>query len=60
MKMKLGNLNPNSNQRCVVFSILDVSPTLQAAMGTGGGQMPYIPEILKISKKDFEDAKKDR
>lgn len=34
--MKLGNLNPNSNQRCVVFSTLDISPTLQAAMGTGG------------------------
>ena len=58
--MKLGHLNSNSNQRYVVFSTLDCSPTLQAAMGTGGGQMPFIPEILKISKKDFENAKKDK
>lgn len=43
--MKLGNLNPNSNQRCVVFSTLDISPTLQAAMGTGGANAIYTRNI---------------
>jgi hypothetical protein len=45
--MKLGHLNPNSNQRCVVFSILDVSPTLQAAMGTGGGSNAIYTRNIK-------------
>lgn len=40
--MKIGNLNPKSNQRLAVYSIHDSSPTLQAAMGGGGGQVPLI------------------
>ena len=40
----LGRLNPNSNQRLIVYDSNDISPTLQAAMGEGGGQIPMIVE----------------
>lgn len=43
-------MNPNSNQRLVIYSTLSLSPTLQSAMGTGGGQMPFIIVINKIGE----------
>lgn len=51
--MVIGKLNPKSNQRCVVYDIYDTSPTIQAAAGTGGGQMPYIMEIKEMNKEDL-------
>ena len=39
---KYGSLAPNSNQRCAVYDKEKLSPTLMQAMGTGGGQMPYV------------------
>ena len=32
----LGKMNPNSNQRGILFDANYICPTLQAAMGTGG------------------------
>ena len=45
---KLGNINPNSNQRTAVYDVNDDCPTLQASMGTGGNQMPMIIEEAKV------------
>ncbi len=38
----LGKLNPNSSQRGIVFDSEYISPTLTAAAGEGGGQVPMI------------------
>lgn len=46
------HMNPNSNQRLVIYSTLSLSPTLQSAMGTGGGQMPFIIVISKIGENN--------
>lgn len=45
---RLGNLDENSNQRYVVYDSNGISPTLQAVMGTGGGQAPYTTECRVI------------
>lgn len=37
-----------SNQRNVIYDSNDISPTLQAAMGTGGGNVPMILEDVYI------------
>lgn len=37
MSKQIGKLNPNSNQRLIVYDKFDNAPTLQSAMGTGGG-----------------------
>ena len=44
MSKVIGKLNPNSNQRLVVYDNKNSAPTLQTAMGTGGGQVPMIIE----------------
>ena len=44
------HMNPNSNQRLVIYSTLSLSPTLQSAMGTGGGQMPFIIVLNRIGE----------
>lgn len=38
----LGTMNPNSSQRRIVYNKEYLCPTLQAAMGEGGGQVPMI------------------
>ena len=38
----IGKLNPKSNQRLIVYDQNYLALTLQAAMGTGGGQVPLI------------------
>lgn len=38
----LGTMNPNSSQRRIVYDKEYLCPTLQAAMGEGGGQVPMI------------------
>jgi len=35
-------LNPKSNQRNVLYLTQGLAPTLQTAMGTGGGQVPLV------------------
>jgi len=47
MSKIIGKLNPKSSQSLVVYSVLGKSPTLQAAMGEGGGQVPLIVERKK-------------
>lgn len=42
MSKQVGKLNPKSNQRLIVYSKKHNAPTLQTAMGTGGGQVPLI------------------
>lgn len=42
MSKIIGRLNPNSQQRLVVYDIRANAPTLQAAMGEGGGQIPLV------------------
>lgn len=44
MSRILGTLNPNSSQRRIVYDKNDICPTLQAAAGEGGGQVPMIVE----------------
>ena len=39
---QLGTLNPNSSQRRIVYDSDYLSPTIQAAAGEGGGQIPMI------------------
>lgn len=38
----VGKMNPRSNQRYIVYDKDYLSPTIQAAAGTGGGQVPFI------------------
>jgi len=38
----LGTLNPNSSQRRIIFDSEYICPTLTAAAGEGGGQVPMI------------------
>lgn len=42
MSKIIGKLNPNSKQRLIVYDKKNNAPTLQAAMGEGGGQVPLI------------------
>ena len=42
MSKQIGKLNPNSNQRLIVYDTKQNAPTLQACMGTGGGNTPLI------------------
>jgi hypothetical protein len=42
----LGSLNKSRQRRCVI-DIYSLCPTLTAAMGMGGGMMPYIIETSK-------------
>ena len=44
----LGTLNPNSSQRRIVFDSEYISPTLTAAAGEGGGQIPMVLELDSI------------
>lgn len=39
---QLGTLNQNSSQRRIVFDSEYISPTLTAAAGEGGGQVPMV------------------
>lgn len=42
----VGYMNVHSSQRYVVYEHKKhISPTIQAAAGTGGGQMPFIVVI---------------
>lgn len=52
----IGKLNPNSNQRNIVYDKESVCPTLQAAMGTGGGQMPYVTEKIEFTSSGCIDC----
>ncbi len=53
---QIGKLNPNSKQRLIVYDKNASSPTLQAAMGLGGGQVPMIVKqignVLPTEKRD--------
>lgn len=40
--MKIGRLDLNSQQRLIIYDTDFESPTLQAAMGAGGGNIPLI------------------
>lgn len=40
----IGTFNPNSSQRRMIYDKNDTCPTLQAAMGAGGGNVPLIVE----------------
>lgn len=51
MSKIIGRLNPNSQQRLVVYDIQANAPTLQAAMGEGGGQVPLIM-VKKYETRD--------
>ncbi len=55
MSKQIGKLNPNSNQRLIVYSQLHNAPTLQCAMGTGGGQVPLI-----ITEYDKDKVREDK
>ena len=46
--MKIDNLAENTNQRYAVYDKDDSSPTLQSAMGTGGGQVPMIIDNARV------------
>ena len=39
---QLGTLNPNSSQRRIIYDSDYLSPTIQAAAGEGGGQVPMV------------------
>lgn len=39
--IKLGGLEQNTNQRKIVYDKTKISPTLQAAMGSGGGVISH-------------------
>lgn len=53
---RLGKLDSNSNQRQIVYDDNFNSPTLQAAMGIGGGNTPMIVKqignVLPTEKRD--------
>lgn len=49
--VKLGNA-ANSNQRCAVYDENALSPTIQAAAGTGGNQQPMWCEIVAMRGRD--------
>lgn len=51
MSKIIGRLNPNSQQRLVVYDTRANAPTLQAAMGEGGGQVPLIM-VKKYETRD--------
>lgn len=55
MSTQIGKLNPKSNQRLIVYSVDDDSPTLQSAMGEGGGQVPLLVEITEV-KNDKDES----
>lgn len=45
---QLACLSDSSDRHNRVYSVGGVSPTLQAAMGKAGGNIPLIPEIRRI------------
>lgn len=56
----IGRLDKNSNQRLVIYNKNKISPTLQAAMGNGGGNVPLIiKEIINGSKNNSDDGQLD-
>lgn len=42
--IKITTMNENSNQRRIIYDSEYLSPTLQAAMGNGGGNTPLVIE----------------
>ena len=52
MSKVIGKLNPKSNQRLIVYDKKNNAPTLQCAMGTGGGQVPLIIIEVKDGSKN--------
>lgn len=42
--VKITTMNENSNQRRIIYDSEYLSPTLQAAMGNGGGNTPLVIE----------------
>ena len=47
---QLGGLEEGSSQRRKVYDSENLSPTLQAAMGAGGGNIPLITESVIVQK----------
>ena len=45
---QLGKLEESSSQRRIVYDDETLSPTLQAAMGAGGGNVPLVKEVEKL------------
>lgn len=45
---KIGRLDLNSQQRLIIYDTDFESPTLQAAMGAGGGNIPLIIDMENI------------
>ena len=39
---EIGTFNPNSSQRRIIYDKNYICPTLQAAMGSGGGNVPMV------------------
>lgn len=59
MEVKIiSTFNPNSNQRRIIYDKDYICPTLQAAMGNGGGNVPMV--IIDGSKGNSTDGQYDR
>ena len=52
MSKIIGRLNPHSQQRLIVYDTRANAPTLQAAMGEGGGQVPLIIKRRKNERNE--------
>lgn len=52
---EIGTLNPNSSQRRIIYDKNYICPTLQAAMGNGGGN---VPMVLDGNKNNISDGRK--
>lgn len=56
----IGRLDKNSNQRLAIYNKNKISPTLQAAMGNGGGNVPLIiKEIINGSNSNSNDGQRN-
>ena len=50
-------LNPKSSQRNILYLNWGLAPTLQTAMGTGGGQVPLVLDIPKSTNMQLKSMK---
>lgn len=48
---KIGGFEENSSQRRKVFDTDGISPTMQSAMGTGGGNIPYVIDSQIVAQR---------
>lgn len=52
---QLGKLEEGSSQRRIVYDSENISPTLQAAMGSDGGNVPMVVERTEVKEMGFID-----